>query len=474
MKNPVKSLISGPIIKGVEEDLAKTTIRIWGKAKVKSNGDAYLVGRISRLDDVDYSQTVSLRVEAKHDGIGILQFDDLEPATTYLYQLGYVTGTIDDLVWGAAPTGRFETAGDNDIWNFCFGSCRLHAKVGPLTLFGSGSSADKIYRVIQERRPQFFLEIGDQVYFDYLGTIGRATTVDTMRSRYRVRDFPHQKHLYANLPIYSMCDDHDLHRNNTDYKKRQSEPEVWKNGLQVFREYQSLRGPTFHGPLWYSFARYNATFFVCDSRSERRNGSIISEEQMNAINDWVTHPEHDTMYKFFVSPTPVVSQDSDDAWFGYPKQQRQLIEILLQSSDVYILTGDAHCARTGVYQIHNEAGDMNRQVIEILSSGLSAAACDRGKGFDRAGNVMPADYDEKNDFPSVLDNTKAGGLRFVTNYSTECFPKKHTSLVKHLTKGNLDHIVTDVLITEHSLHVNVINHKSEILHTLVLNRGQYV
>lgn len=468
--NKVKPLDLGPIVKGVEEDLSESMVRIWGKAVPDKKLDTYLVARIATLDALTYSEPICLQVSPENDGCGVVEISGLDPDTTYLYQIGYVYDNLDHLDWPLTDSGRFKTAGSKDSWNFCFGSCRLLAKIGPSILFGSGESADEIYRVIQDRDPEFWLEIGDQVYFDYLGPINRAKTLAEMRARYQVRKYPWQARLYANKQTYSMCDDHDLHRNNTDYAKKYEELDVWSNGLKTFREYQSLKGPEYDIPLWYWFTRHNATFFVCDSRSERQETMIISEDQMSAIQDWLRNPAHTDKYKFFVSPTPVISQISSDSWFGYPIQQRQLIEMLLSHEFTYILTGDAHCVRTGVYSVYDENGVPLGQLTEILSSGLSAAAADQGKCFDRSINPDTTGYDTNNDFPMTLDNTAKGGIKLVTDYATPCYPRKHTSLIKHLAYGDLDHVVTDVVVTKDSLHIRALNHKAEVLNKLVLDK----
>ena len=477
MENVVKALRSSAIVKGVEGDLGATSIRLWGQAKLEKNKLTFLVARYAEVDEQVYSIPVHLRVESEHDGIGLIQFDGLSPGRDYYYQIGYYTITSDkllseyDLVWPSSASGRFKTDARSDTpWNFCFGSCRLCAKLGPVVLFGGGDAADKVYEAVLEKNPEFWLEIGDQVYYDYFGPFRRSKTVEQMRDAYRtVRSYPHQSFLIANKTTYSMCDDHDLHRNNTDYSKKIADQEAWNAGMKVFREYQHIKGPTSLDPLYYSFDRNNCTFFVADTRSERSKTNIISDEQMGAIESWINDVHHIGKTRFFVSPTPVVSQASDDSWTGYPLQQRRLIEILL-SEDVYILTGDAHCARTGIYQVFDEDNDLDAEIVEILSSGISSAAHDQGKAYDRSTDSEPKDYDKDNDFPMIIDNSGRGGLTFKTNYSTESYPRNPTNLPKHLIKGATDHLFTDITITNDSIQIRVINSKKQILNTLVLEK----
>lgn len=472
MITKVKPLILGPIVKGVEDNYSSSMIRLWGKAKA-SLKPTYLVARYAPIDNLNYGEHLSAEVKAEDDCTGVIEISNLNAGTEYFYQMGYVSGSIDSLEWFDYPSGRFKTDEPyNKSWNFCFGSCRLYAKLGPLVLFGSGDSADRTYDAILGQNPEFWMEIGDQVYYDYMGPIARAKTVKEMRKAYGyVRSLPNLRFLLANKTTYSMGDDHDFHRNNTDHEKKHNDFSTWEAGIKVFREHQSLKGPSYDGPFWYWFNRRNATFFVSDSRTERTEVDIMSREQMDAIREWANDPDHAEKIKFFVSSTPVISQASKDSWTGYPAQQRELIEIMLSVTEGYafILTGDAHCLRTGIYQIHDGDHDTERQVVEILSSGISSAANDAGKPFIREIQSEPKDYDQDNDFPMIVDNTENGGLRFVTNYATKTFPDKHKSLIKHVIKGGVDHVFTDVVVYEKSVHVKAMNHKGELLNTLVLN-----
>ena len=67
-----------------------------------------------------------------------------------------------------ANSGQFKTDNSKDLLDclFSYGSCRRYVKVGPMILFGTGESVDKIYNSIRDKNIEFLLSIGYQVYYD--------------------------------------------------------------------------------------------------------------------------------------------------------------------------------------------------------------------------------------------------------------------------------------------------------------------
>jgi len=281
----------------------------------------------------------------------------------------------------------------------------------------------------------------------------RKKNLKSMRKLYRtVRNFKYQKQLYASTPIYEICDDHDYHCNNSNRAKRDSDTRVWMSGRKSYMEYQHYLGPSSYiGKLWYSFSRNNAIFFVFDTRSERdeTKREIISLLQMEAFEKWIKDENSQDKIKFVVSPVPLVSQNSEDSWYGFPEQQKKVINLITSIDNVYVLAGDAHCARVGKYKIYDENDiELDRTVTEVVSSGLVAINHDKGKSYN--GEYITEEYDKDNDFPFKLDNSKRNGLKFITNYASKCYPKnKKCSFLDKLDRPfNLssDNIFTKIII----------------------------
>jgi phosphodiesterase/alkaline phosphatase D-like protein len=396
------------------------------------------------------------QLKPENDFTHLYEIANLSPGTEYDYRFGYFISPDEDINdinpnWVQATTGYFktDTAGDEQEFSFILGSCRLYFQLFGQTLFGSAEGGDHIFGSIRDQVENpgtygiggidFMLEIGDQLYYDPRGSFMRTKTKKDMRKLYqKVRGYPNISWLTQTLKIYSMCDDHDIHRDNTNEDIRMADLEVFRNGKKVFMEYQSIYGPEHTEHLYYDFNNKHASFFVFDTRSERESGSedgiprIVSEEQMAAFDQWIDAAD-DTRVLFIVTPTPCLSQPNVDSWWGYPAQQAHLIDkILAKTSDtgrrIPILTGDAHCARSAVYKVLDSDGAEIGQIPEILSSGLCAVNHDKGKPFniddDSKDDFNAAVYDQNNSFPYMVDNSQNGGYQLQTFFATPCYPER--------------------------------------------------
>lgn len=480
----LQKLTCGPVVKGVEEDYGKHFIRIWGRGDIINWSDScFLVIKIKKKTDIEYGEVVFCEVARENDYTGLMSFTQLDAGTEYEYMIGYVnhstfipSGTEFD--WELADNGTFKTDSDEDDLSFIFGSCRRYSKVGPVVLFGTGESGDIIYGSIKSHSPDFFLSVGDQVYHDPMGALGRARSLPRMRKRYRtVRNFPQIKSLMANIPTYEICDDHDCHCNNTNWSKRTEEPRIFKAGIRSYKEYQHLFGTIECDKLWYTFDRKNATFFVFDTRSKRDerliddNGNkkiqeIVDQSQIDAFTDWIKYPEHDNKVKFVVSPTPLASQKDSDSWFGFPEQQKIVLELIAKTPKTYILTGDAHCARIATYILND---DPKCRVTEILSSGLVAVNHDTGKKYDVGDDLTG--YDEHNDFPFVLDNSYSNGLKITTLCATKTYPSPNKpqnirDKILGLKQRVIDNVFTKLRLKDNILTIEIYNQDNKLLKDL--------
>ena len=475
----IRPPVLGPIVKGSLGDATSSVLRIWMQGlKTKRGEKSIIIGRVRRLGNEIYEgKNILIQVLPNNNYIGIIEFTGLNPGTIYEYNVGcyvvkkktsnYMNHIFD---WTNSLTFSAKTSElTNDIyslksWGFVYGSCRYHLKLGPKTMFRTGSDADKVYKAVKDVKPDFFMSIGDQVYLDPMGSIGRYIDIDDIRSLYKkVFSFKNFANLTATTPTYFICDDHDIHRNDTNWEARNNDRVAWANGLQAYREFQHINGPVDNGELYYSFDWNNATFFVIDTRSERderivvdgkpKKPTILSDHQINAVKEWSRDPENYRKIKFLVSPTPVISQTSQDSFNGFPHQQAELVNILLDCrntesdyQNVFILAGDAHCSRLGTYTVSNGQNHIGK-ITEIISSGFVSIAHDKGRPFSaKNGDVVDIDkYDEANDFPFVIDNVNRGGLCFQTEFSTCTFPepkdmKKPTLLRKFTSLAKLTSI----------------------------------
>ena len=484
----INELTVGPIIKG----RSNNSIGLWGRGNPFLKRKVFLVARIKNENYSSFSEPIVQEVDPDDDYTGIIEFSNLNFDVKYSYQIGYITtpefNSTDSLKFTDHLSGSFIIP--KDVTSFIFGSCRRYLPVGNLTLFKSGKDADKIYQAIVSRNPDFFLTIGDQFYYDYIPIESlRIKDLSKMRKfNQECFNFPHVKKLTSEVPTYSMCDDHDLHRDNTNPDIRKDDQQSFNNGLKTFKEYQGYTRNSDH--LWYTFERDDASFFVLDTRSERTHYKIISDQQMDAFCEWIDSSTH--RVRFVVSPVVVASTKVEDSWYGFPEQQEILILNILKKSNTFILSGDVHCCRVAEYAVEKDGYHLGN-ITEIISSGLSAITNTYGKQF--IPNVTdPYEYDYNNHFPYSVNTN----LTMTTVYSSPSFPVKNENIIEKLyhlvkyskpTKFKLfkfvlsngfqlfrqlfrrcnDGVFTQIKLDDIQFVITIINHKNEELYSRYTN-----
>lgn len=476
----LKNVTCGPVLRGPDKDLSTNQIHIWGRGKYVEDMKCFLVVRLIYDDQIHTHHT---EVYKDNDCTDIVVIEGLFPDTEYTYKMGYVNVDeyikYDTLDWTNITEYNFKTTDIiNKEWNFIFGSCRIMVDFGPITLFGTGKEGDKVFQSINDHKDiEFFMQIGDQIYLDSRSLYRRTKKLKDIRKKYRkAMGFDGIKQLMATKHTYQMCDDHDRHTNNTNLKKMGKEQQVADNALKGYLEYQHIYGPSvINNSLWYTFDKYDATFFVMDTRSEKSETSMISDYQYSALKKWINEPHNEDKIKFLVSPTPVISQVTNDSFYAYPIQQRNIVDLISKHKKVIILTGDAHCCRSATYNVINENNvDIDYQVTEIVSSGFCSVSYDKGKELINAREVNIKKYDKRNDFPFIVDNTMNGGYKYVTMQSTKsypdpCRPQNLSDCAKYIVTRVFDSVYTKILVNDENVVSQIYNHKGEMLNIQVHN-----
>ena len=189
MGQSVNRFAVGPIV----GESGETHVRLFGALPKRTlgAGKKWLWGRIRwrRKGDADWSAARAFRLNGNFDGSGVVILNQLQPATRYEYQAGWIASEEDvELDWSGADSGEFLTnRADADITRFLFGSCcyRFVGLDGEI----QDDRADKIFAEMSARaetsEPDFVLFGGDQVYADSMYVFGAATTRDDFDALYR-------------------------------------------------------------------------------------------------------------------------------------------------------------------------------------------------------------------------------------------------------------------------------------------------
>jgi hypothetical protein len=234
--------------------------------------------------------------------------------------------------------------------------------------------------------PDFFLHVGDQIYYDFPRP-DRHPDRDEYRLSYREAwvDDDAARYFLANWPHYMIFDDHefaDQYARNF-VPPNDASPDVYLlESTIAYRDYVHGRNPPGRktayegeGPYWYTFAVGETRFFVLDTRSERwvkeaaprRRPQMLDEDQMEHLLKWMGQYPNDL--KFVVTSIPFVAELPDtegplpaaqaapgefvrrnrdnDKWsaFDFAGQRDQIIRYVADHDieRLVFLTGDMHC-----------------------------------------------------------------------------------------------------------------------------------
>jgi choline dehydrogenase-like flavoprotein len=224
-----------------------------------------------------------------------------------------------------------------------------------------------------DRRIDHLLMVGDQIYADAMasvesvrGTKGRFT--DAHREAWTA---PSQRDLMRRVPFYMAVDDHEFVDNYEDSTRREF-PREFHDARNAWWRYQLAAGPAGRvlpithraARSWYEFRSAGFDYFVCDTRSERRDGGridrrgaqIMSPAQREAIEKWLEKTRTmDSRPRFIVLPSPPVpwfqqaAADPSyavrsDAWQRFPACSEWLLRMILTdgTGQLVLLCGDYH------------------------------------------------------------------------------------------------------------------------------------
>ena len=323
------------------------------------------------------------RVRSSHGATGVIasMSDDEDKALRRLV-IAHVEGTFEK---SAMLSRRITDGGKTEL-----------RRLGPICGVRAGR---KWYEP-----PSFFIHAGDQIYYDFPDP-DRAPGHRAYRLAYREAWFEDDAlcHLLAHWPHYMTLDDHeiadqyarDFNPPTTDY----SPGRYLRQSTTAYREYaDALNPPERNGhaalngePLWFTFDKGAAHFFVMDTRTQRWNKKreVIDRDQMRALLKWLT--EHRNALKFVVTSVPFVAEinisaaditydwydpgrnSEQDKWTApqFKDQREEIIEHIQcdKIEHLVFLTGDMHCCYHATMRIGKGATRYESTVVHELAGG---------------------------------------------------------------------------------------------------------
>jgi len=250
-------------------------------------------------------------------------------------------------------------------------------------------------------KPTCLVLLGDQIYADATaGLFDPTAKHDRFDLPYeRLLRIPVLRQILRRAPSYTMLDDHEI-EDNWEPGILDHEPDAnLIDGRLAYFYYQRMAGPDqpapvgdSKDPVWYTFAQAGFSFFVADTRTERRaraaetieQARIMSDGQFATLLQWLDRQPPDVP-KFIASPACLLprhrraaqsypgraSSLRSDAWDGFPSSFEGLLAHIAGKGirNVIFLSGDEHISfvttaditdkRTGnvtrIYSIHSSA-----------------------------------------------------------------------------------------------------------------------
>jgi alkaline phosphatase D len=269
-------------------------------------------------------KTAPIQVIGGNDYTGKVFLRDLEPRSTYYYR-----ALAPDKKPG--PVSRFTTPPRADQTvdvRFAF-SGDTRQRYQPFTIMDA----------IREKKPEFFLHLGDTIYGDLEG---KALHLSQFRDKYVAnrKDEPTQR-LFSETSLFVVWDDHEVADN---YPAAHPLASV---GRRAFMDYWPVRQDASDAQRIYRSARWGSAveLFILDTRQYRdeAGGTILGAQQRQWFLDALANSN--ARFKFVCTSVPF-SSPAVDKWGGYPADRDAVLKVIKQKrvNGVIFLAADVHYA----------------------------------------------------------------------------------------------------------------------------------
>ena len=280
--------------------------------------------------------------DAQRDFTAVFQLSALRPRTRYRIEVearpridAAVTSTVvGDFV--TAPAAGDATA----RVSFCVMTCQQYEDRDRADGFA-------IYPAMLDRRPDFFVNTGDAVYYDH-GPV-HALTVEFARYHWaRMYGFATLRDFHRRVGSYFMKDDHDVLTNDSHPGDRTGDF-TFADGLRVFREQTAPTEPPYrtfrwgrHLQIWLLEGR---DFRSTQAEDRTHTPTILGAAQIAWLER--TLAASDATFRLVITPTPMVgpdrpSKDDNLSNPGYTAEGTRLRALLARHDNLTVITGDRH------------------------------------------------------------------------------------------------------------------------------------
>lgn len=379
-------------VRGDFQQTPGTFLRCFGVAQVKVKGES----------DGSFGSPQYAKLPPYFDMTGVCVFTGLQPETTYEYRAGWFFAETElenlpegeKLDWSRVSNHTFRTGSDSDqkARSYVVGSCRYLLRMLGGLVFDErgdktfGSILEQIKSKTSPEPVDGLIMAGDQIYGDDLNFLAPDTRVDQFLERYRAAfTQPRLRELMSSVPTYMVLDDHEIEDNWPAKATQKDRVMLYPAAIHSYQIYQCSHSPLFGldaknkvsgtpDHFWYSFRDGCCDWFVMDARTERvwdpnpAKRSMISEEQMTALLDWLD--DGSGRVKMVVTSVPFfpdLKSDSDDKWTGFIAERTRILDFILAKHirKVVFVSGDVHCSFSAELKVVEDPGF---KIISVVSS----------------------------------------------------------------------------------------------------------
>lgn len=308
--------------------------------------------RYRRKGESEWRETDWRAVDPERDFTRQFRLDGLDPETRY--ELIVESRTRSESP-GASITGEFRTAPAPQTASgvlFTVGTCQAYDDL-------DSREGYKIYSTMRKLDPDFFVMVGDIVYYDQL-----AKTLPLARWHWaRTYSLPYLADFHRSVASYFIKDDHDTWMNDCwpGQQTRFMGEFTLEQGLEVFREQVPMGERTYRTVRW----GRDLQLWMVEGRDYRSPNTMPDGPEKTIWGGeqkaWFkrTVNESDATFRILISPTPVVGPDRENKRDNHSNRVFQhegdeLRAFIAGQKNMFVVCGDRHWqyvsvdAKTGV------------------------------------------------------------------------------------------------------------------------------
>jgi len=271
----------------------------------------------------DALRTGCVAATPERDFIVKIRVTGLRPATKYYYRLVYGS-TREGATEGPARTFKTLPATDAvTVVRFVVGNCMNYSFFhrGPKgTGEGAAPAADRelgypAMEAIRRLQPDFFVGVGDNVYYDHPARTAAKTREELRRKWHEQFVQPRLVSLFGEVAAYWLKDDHDYRYNDSDPSgDRAPSHEL---GISTFLEQLPVVDPAEKEPVTFRTYSINRLLqiWMLEGRDHRSPNAMPDgpEKSLWGVRqrEWLKQSllNSDATFRFVVSPTPIIGPD---------------------------------------------------------------------------------------------------------------------------------------------------------------------